>query len=83
SGPVCGDQTCDPGEDECSCAQDCGTPPSTETVCDDGVDEDCDGDDAVKELMKEFERLHQEMVHQENHSAADALLSLIKNQVNK
>jgi lipid-A-disaccharide synthase len=40
-------------------------------------------DDAVKELMKEFERLHQEMVHQENHSAADALLSLIKNQVNK
>ncbi len=40
-------------------------------------------DDAVKELMKEFERLHQEMVHQENHSAADALLSLIKNHANK
>jgi sialate O-acetylesterase len=42
-GPVCGDGSCDPGEDQCSCADDCGTPPSTETFCDDGVDEDCDG----------------------------------------
>lgn len=44
SDPVCGDGSCDPGEDQCSCASDCGTPPSTETVCDDGLDEDCDGD---------------------------------------
>jgi len=43
SEPVCGDATCDPGEDRCDCPTDCGTPPSTETVCDDGVDEDCDG----------------------------------------
>lgn len=42
--PVCGDGNCDPGENECSCAGDCGTPPSTESVCDDGVDEDCDGE---------------------------------------
>jgi len=43
SEPVCGDATCDPGEDPCDCPIDCGTPPSTEAVCDDGVDEDCDG----------------------------------------
>jgi sialate O-acetylesterase len=43
SEPVCGDATCDPGEDRCDCPTDCGTPPSTESVCDDGVDEDCDG----------------------------------------
>jgi hypothetical protein len=41
-GPTCGDETCDPGEDECNCSEDCGTPPSTETNCTDGVDEDCD-----------------------------------------
>jgi polyhydroxybutyrate depolymerase len=41
-GSVCGDQTCDPGEDQCNCPEDCGTPPSTETNCNDGVDEDCD-----------------------------------------
>ncbi|MBW8001797.1 MAG: hypothetical protein FVQ80_07205 [Planctomycetes bacterium] len=42
-GPVCGDGTCDAGEDQCSCSGDCGTPPATETNCTDGVDEDCDG----------------------------------------
>jgi hypothetical protein len=41
---VCDDGTCDPGEDQCNCPEDCGTPPTTETTCDDGVDEDCDGD---------------------------------------
>ncbi len=41
-GPVCGDDNCDFGEDQCNCPQDCGTPPPTETVCDDGIDEDCD-----------------------------------------
>ena len=39
---VCGDGTCDPGEDQCNCPDDCGTPPSTETSCTDGVDNDCD-----------------------------------------
>ncbi|MHC5094757.1 MAG: GDSL-type esterase/lipase family protein [Planctomycetota bacterium] len=39
----CGDGTCDPGEDQCNCAADCGTPPATETNCTDGIDEDCDG----------------------------------------
>jgi sialate O-acetylesterase len=43
SGPACGDGTCDPGEDQCDCEPDCGMPPLTEAVCDDGVDEDCDG----------------------------------------
>lgn len=41
--PVCGDATCDPSEDSCNCASDCGAPPSTETSCTDGSDEDCDG----------------------------------------
>ncbi|HUU85583.1 MAG TPA: hypothetical protein VM243_18945 [Phycisphaerae bacterium] len=41
--PVCGDTNCDPGEDQCNCLGDCGTPPGTETVCDDGIDNDCDG----------------------------------------
>ncbi|MHC5091204.1 MAG: CE1 family esterase, partial [Planctomycetota bacterium] len=42
-GSYCGDGTCDPGEDQCNCSDDCGTPPATETVCDDGIDDDCDG----------------------------------------
>jgi hypothetical protein len=42
-GSYCGDATCDPGEDQCNCATDCGTPPVTETNCNDGQDEDCDG----------------------------------------
>jgi len=40
--PTCGDETCDPGEDQCNCPADCGTPPSTETSCTDEVDNDCD-----------------------------------------
>jgi hypothetical protein len=43
-GPVCGDDNCDPGEDQCNCASDCGAPPATETNCSDGIDEDCDAD---------------------------------------
>jgi len=43
-GPVCGDASCDPGEDDCNCASDCGAPPATETNCSDGIDEDCDTD---------------------------------------
>lgn len=39
----CGDGFCDPDEDECNCPEDCGYPPSIETNCSDGVDEDCDG----------------------------------------
>jgi len=41
--PFCGDGTCDAGEDSCSCSGDCGAPPSTEGVCTDGLDLDCDG----------------------------------------
>jgi hypothetical protein len=43
SDPACGEGSCDPGEDQCSRSDDCGIPPLTETVCDDGLDEDCDG----------------------------------------
>ena len=39
----CGDGTCDIGEDSCSCESDCGAPPTTETQCSDGADNDCDG----------------------------------------
>lgn len=39
----CGDGTCDPTEDSCLCAADCGAPPKLETSCGDGVDNDCDG----------------------------------------
>ena len=41
--PYCGDGTCDPDEDQCSCPDDCGSPPSTENNCTDSVDNDCDG----------------------------------------
>jgi len=45
SGTVCGDLTCDVGEDACSCPGDCGPPPATEElVCNDGIDDDCNGD---------------------------------------
>jgi sialate O-acetylesterase len=44
SDSACGDGTCDPGEDECSCPADCGAAPSMEEICDDGMDDDCDGD---------------------------------------
>lgn len=40
---VCNDGTCGPGEDQCNCPQDCGTPPGAETNCNDGIDNDCDG----------------------------------------
>jgi hypothetical protein len=39
---VCDDGTCDAGEDSCSCPEDCGDPPSDESVCDDFMDNDCD-----------------------------------------
>lgn len=41
----CGDETCDTGEDSCSCSQDCGNPPDSEHLwCTDGFDNDCDTD---------------------------------------
>jgi len=40
----CGNGQCDLGEDQCNCPEDCGTPPSTETSCTDGIDNDCDLD---------------------------------------
>ncbi len=42
-GPFCGNGNCDPDEDRCGCSTDCGTPPSIEAFCNDGIDEDCDG----------------------------------------
>jgi hypothetical protein len=41
--PLCGNGVCDPGEDSCSCSDDCGAPPSNEIDCSDGIDNDCDG----------------------------------------
>ena len=41
--PFCGDASCDPGENQCGCADDCGTPPGIETECSGGFDNDCDG----------------------------------------
>jgi hypothetical protein len=38
----CGDGTCSPSEDSCTCPADCGSPPSAETSCTDGIDNDCD-----------------------------------------
>jgi hypothetical protein len=46
AGGFCGDTTCGPGETQCSCPIDCGTPPATEVVgatCNDTIDNDCDG----------------------------------------
>lgn len=43
--PYCGNGDCDPDEDQCSCADDCGAPTSTEVEnCTDGDDNDCDTD---------------------------------------
>lgn len=39
----CGNGSCESGETQCNCSADCGNPPSTETNCSDGVDNDCDG----------------------------------------
>ena len=33
---------CDASEDQCDCVDDCGTPPDSESICDDGIDNDCD-----------------------------------------
>lgn len=42
--PVCGDSICDLTEDSCTCAVDCGPPPSSEVnYCSDSLDNDCDG----------------------------------------
>ena len=41
--PFCGDGTCNGDETTCSCAADCGAPASVETMCTDGLDDDCDG----------------------------------------
>ena len=43
--PVCPNGFCEPelGENKCTCPQDCGAPPPTETSCFDGTDNDCDG----------------------------------------
>jgi len=41
--PDCGDGSCGPAEDSCSCAVDCGEPPAAEGDCTDLVDNDCDG----------------------------------------
>jgi len=41
--PFCGDALCNGTETQCTCPEDCGAPPSTETgMCTDGVDNDCD-----------------------------------------
>ncbi|RME37795.1 MAG: hypothetical protein D6788_08705 [Planctomycetota bacterium] len=41
---VCGNGLCEPGEDQCNCPADCGTPPANESAfCNDGIDNDCDG----------------------------------------
>jgi thermitase len=40
---VCGDGLCHPLEDSCLCPGDCGAPPAQEAVCNDGLDNDCDG----------------------------------------
>jgi hypothetical protein len=39
----CGDGFCDPVEDTCACSADCGVPLAEEFACDNGVDDDCDG----------------------------------------
>ncbi len=41
SGPSCGNGILETGEDQCTCAADCGSPGAE--LCTDGVDNDCDG----------------------------------------
>jgi hypothetical protein len=41
--PCDADATCEPGEDACNCAADCGGPAEVELECTDGLDDDCDG----------------------------------------
>jgi hypothetical protein len=47
----CGDGICDLSEDRCTCAADCGVPPTVELDCTDGVDDDCDGDIDCDDLL--------------------------------
>lgn len=39
----CGNGVCETDETICNCASDCGSPPSSETSCKNGSDDDCDG----------------------------------------
>ncbi|RLE17876.1 MAG: hypothetical protein DRJ50_13580, partial [Actinobacteria bacterium] len=39
----CSDGSCDSSETQCTCPADCGTPPTSESVCFDLADDDCDG----------------------------------------
>ena len=39
----CGNLACEPGENPCRCAADCGTQTAFELVCNDAIDNDCDG----------------------------------------
>ncbi len=43
--PVCRDTLCEGSETPCSCPDDCGAPPTAESLqqCSDGLDNDCDG----------------------------------------
>ena len=42
--PICGDGICKKNiENSDNCPEDCGTPPSIEDDCDDGIDNDGDG----------------------------------------
>jgi len=46
SGTVCGNGSCETGEDACGCPADCGAPAAFEepgATCNDGLDNDCDG----------------------------------------
>jgi len=39
----CGDGDCSSPENPCNCSEDCGPPPVSESACNDGDDNDCDG----------------------------------------
>ncbi len=39
----CGNLACEPGENPCRCAADCGTSSALEVTCNDSIDNDCDG----------------------------------------
>ncbi len=41
--PGCGNGACEADENVCSCSEDCGSAPSAESSCENGVDDDCDG----------------------------------------
>jgi len=41
--PGCGDGDCSEGETNCNCPTDCGQPAASETDCENGIDDDCDG----------------------------------------